>query len=122
MTSNRRCTTSSGGATPFKVHINFDIPIFEDIIDCDVVYKWLNLLEGYFDIHNFFDRENITFSVKAIPHVKDWLETFYDKKTTNESTLFVVTPTWGSFRDSIKEQYYLVGSYGGLYTIWATLR
>jgi hypothetical protein len=36
------------GVTPFKVQINFDIPIFEGQIDGYVVDKWLNLLEGYF--------------------------------------------------------------------------
>jgi hypothetical protein len=35
-------------ATPFKVQVNFDIPIFEGQIDVDVIDKWLNLLEGYF--------------------------------------------------------------------------
>jgi hypothetical protein len=38
----------------------------------DVVDKWLNLLEGYFLVHNFFDRGNINFSLlKVVPHVKD---------------------------------------------------
>jgi hypothetical protein len=41
-------STSSEGATPFKVQINFYIPIFEGQIDADDVDKWLNLLEGYF--------------------------------------------------------------------------
>jgi hypothetical protein len=87
-------SSSSGGAAPFKVQINFDIPIFEGQIDADVVDKWLNLLEGYFFVHNFSDRENITFALlKVIPHVKYWWETFYDKKETEESPLFVVTPT-----------------------------
>jgi hypothetical protein len=36
--------SSSGAITPFKVHIKFDIPIFEGLIDADVVDKWLNLL------------------------------------------------------------------------------
>ena len=31
----------SGGATPFKVQVNFDIPIFDGRIDVDVVDKWL---------------------------------------------------------------------------------
>ena len=34
----------SGGATPFKVQVNFDIPIFEGQIDADAVDRWLNLL------------------------------------------------------------------------------
>jgi hypothetical protein len=71
------------GTTPFKVQINFDIPIFEGHIDTYVVDKWLNLLEGYFSIHNISNRETITFSLlKIVPHVKDWWETFYKKKET----------------------------------------
>ena len=48
-------TSSShfGGSTPFKVQVNFDIPIFEGQIDADVIDKWLNLLEGYFSVHDF---------------------------------------------------------------------
>ena len=66
-------SSSNRGATPFKVQINFDIPIFEGQIDADVVDKWLNLLEGYFFVHNFSNRENITFALlKGVPHVKDW--------------------------------------------------
>jgi hypothetical protein len=34
----------NGGATPFKLQINFHIPIFQGQIDADVVDKWLNLL------------------------------------------------------------------------------
>jgi hypothetical protein len=40
--------SSSVHETPFKVHVNFDIPLFEGLIDVDVVDKWLNLLKGYF--------------------------------------------------------------------------
>jgi hypothetical protein len=62
----------SGGTTPFKVQVNFDIPIFEGQIDADVVDRWLNLLEGYFSVHEFSDRERIIFALlKAAPHVKD---------------------------------------------------
>jgi hypothetical protein len=64
-------SSSSGHATPFKVHVNFYIPLFEGMIDADVVDKWLNMLEQYFSVHNFSDRENITFSLlKVVPHVK----------------------------------------------------
>ena len=37
-------SSSNEGVAPFKVQINFDIPIFEGQIDTDVVDKWLNLL------------------------------------------------------------------------------
>ena len=88
----------SGGATPFKVQVNFDIPIFEGQIDADVVDRWLNLLEGYFSVHDFFDREKIIFALlKAAPHVKDWWETHCEKKDKIEPSLFSVVPTWNSF-------------------------
>jgi hypothetical protein len=41
------------------VQVNFDIPIFEGQIDADALDKCLNLLEGYFSVHNFSDREKI---------------------------------------------------------------
>jgi hypothetical protein len=72
-------SSSSRGTTPLKVKINFDTPIFEGHIDAYVVEKWLNLLEGYFSVHNFSNREKITFALlKVIHHVKDWWETFCD--------------------------------------------
>jgi hypothetical protein len=94
-------STLSEGTTPFKVQINFDIPIFEGDIDADVVDKWLNLLD---------------------PHVKDWWETFCEKKETEEPSLFIVALTWESFTDVIKEKYYHVGGYDYLYTKWTTLQ
>jgi hypothetical protein len=113
----------SGGATPLKVQINFDIPIFEGYIDAYVVDKWLNLLEGYFSIHNFSNREKITFSLlKVVPHVKDWWENYYEEKETEEPSSFIVKTTWESFRDVIKEQYYPGRSYDDLYTKWTTLQ
>jgi hypothetical protein len=60
-----------GGTSPFKVQVNFDIPIFEGQKYADALYKWLNLLEGYFSIHNFSERENIISTLlKALTHVK----------------------------------------------------
>jgi len=57
-----------GGSIPFKVQVNFDIPIFEGQIDADTVDKWLNLLERYFYVHGFSSQEKITFALlKATP-------------------------------------------------------
>jgi hypothetical protein len=112
--------SSNGGTAPFKVQINFDIPIFEGHIDAYVVDKWLNLLEGYFSVYS--NREKIIFSLlKVVSHVKDWWETLCEQKEIEETSLFLVTATWESFKDSIKEQYYPVGSYDDLYTKWTTL-
>jgi hypothetical protein len=89
----------------------------------DVVDKWLNLLEGYFSVHNFSDRENITFSLlKVVPHVKDWWDTYSKQRAIEESAIFLVAPTWDSFRDAINEQCYPVGSYEDQYTRSTTLR
>jgi hypothetical protein len=97
-------SSSSDHATPFKVQVDFDIPLFEGLIDADVVDKWLNLLEGYFSVHNFSDREKITFALlKVAPHVKDWWDTYSKKRVVEESTIFVVAPTWDSFQYAIKE-------------------
>ena len=75
------CVSSSsgylGGTSPFKVQANFDVLVFEGQIDVDALEKWLNILEGYFFVHIFFNRENITFALlKALPHVKHWWENY----------------------------------------------
>jgi hypothetical protein len=58
----------------------------------------LNLLEGYFPVHDFSDREKIIFSLlKAAPHVKDWWETNCEKNDEEEPSLFSVIRTWNSF-------------------------
>eukprot|EP00253_Pinus_taeda_P029925 PITA_29925 len=113
----------SGNATPFKVQVNFEIPIFEGQIDADAVDKWLNLLEGCFSVHEFSSREKIVFALlKAAPHVKDWWETYCEQKDESTSSLFSAASTWDSFRNAIKEQYYPVGSYEDEYIKWTTLR
>jgi hypothetical protein len=63
-------SSSNGGVAPFKVQINFDIPIFEGQIEAYAIYKWLNLLEGYFFVHNFSNREKITFALGPNPQNK----------------------------------------------------
>ena len=81
--------------SPFKVQVNFDIPIFEGYIDANDLEKRLNLIEGYFYVHNFFDREKITFTLlKALPHVKHWWETYWEKISTVESEIYGAEPTW----------------------------
>ena len=113
----------SRGSKPFKVQVNFEIPIFEGQIDADEVDKWLNLLEDYFFIHDFSSWENITFVLlKVAPHVKVWWETYCEQKDESIGSLFSAKPTWDSFRNAIKEQYYLVGSYEDKYIKWTTPR
>ena len=94
----------SRGATPFKVQVKFGIPIFEGQIDVDVVDRWLNLLEGYFSIHDFSNREKITFALLATPHIKDWWETYCEQKDEREPSPFSVAPTWNYFQDTINEK------------------
>jgi hypothetical protein len=80
------------------------------------------MLEGYFSVHNFSNRENITFVLlKVVPHVKNWWETYCEKNSTEESGMFEVEPTWDFFMDVIKEQYYPVGNYDNQYMRWTTL-
>jgi hypothetical protein len=112
-----------GGTSPFKVQVNFDIPVFEGQIDAEALEKWLTLLEGYFSVHNFFDKEKITFALlKALPHVKHWWETYWEQSSTEESGIYGADPTWDFFVDAVKEQYYPVGNYEDQYMRWTTLR
>eukprot|EP00253_Pinus_taeda_P014225 PITA_14225 len=68
-------------------------------------------------------KEKIVFALlKAAPHVKDWWETYYEQKDETKGSLFSAAPTWNSFWDAIKEQYYPVGSYEDEYIRWTTLR
>jgi hypothetical protein len=84
-------SSSNGGISPFKVQIKFNIRIFEGQIDAYSLHKWLNLLEGYFSVHNFSNREKIIFLLlKVVPHVKDWWETLCVKKEIEEPYLFTV--------------------------------
>jgi len=74
------------------------------LIDADAIDKWLNMLEGYFLVHDFLSQEKITFSLlKVTPHVKDWSETYCEKNDESMTQVFSATPTWNSFRNAIKE-------------------
>jgi hypothetical protein len=64
------------------------------------------MLEGYFFVHNFSNRENITFALlKVVPHVKNWWETYCEKNSTEESGMFEANPLgiflWMSSRNNI---------------------
>ena len=86
MASASSTSSRFGDATPFKVQVNFDIPLFEGNIDADALNNWLNVLEGYFSVHNFFDREKITFALlKEVPHVQNWWGTYCEKNSSDES-------------------------------------
>jgi len=88
----------SGGLTPFKVQVNFDIPIFEGQIDADVVDIWLNLLEGDFSAHDFSNRENIIFSLlKVTPMSRNGGKPYCEKKDETKPSLFSAVPTWNYF-------------------------
>ena len=117
-------STSSrfGDASPFKVQFKFYIPLFEGNIDADALDNWLNVLEGYFSVHNFFDGENITFSLlKAVPHVQNWWGTYWEQNSSDEYGIFETNPTWGYLVDVVKEQYYPMGNYDDQYTKWTIL-
>ena len=61
------------------------------------------MLEGYFSVYNFFDRENITFSLlRVVPHVKYWWETYCEQTSMKESEMFGTEPTWAYFVDALK--------------------
>jgi hypothetical protein len=96
-------------ATPFKVQVNFDIPLFEGQIDADALEKWLNLLEGYYFVQKISDSKKITFVLlKSLPHFRSWWEGCRERYIMDESTPFIREPTWVAFVDSLKGDFYLV--------------
>jgi hypothetical protein len=102
------------GATPFKVQANLDIPLFEGQIDANALEKLLNLLEYYYFVQKFYDSENITFVLlKSLPHVRSWWEGYWERYTVNESTPFKREPTWETFVNALKEEFYPIKSYDG---------
>jgi hypothetical protein len=108
-----------GGATPFKVKVKFDVPLFEGYTNTDTLEKMLSLLEGYFSIQKNSNNEKITFALlKAHPRVRDWWESYYEQHVGDVSAIFGPKPT---FVDSLKEQYYHVGNYDDQYTTWTNL-
>jgi hypothetical protein len=120
------CTYSSrkhfGGTSHFKVQVNFDILVFEGQIDAEALDKWLNLLECYFSVQKFPDREKITFTLlKSLPHVKRWWETYWEQSSKEESGIYGADPTCYFFVDAVKEQYYPVGNYEDQYMRWSKL-
>jgi hypothetical protein len=103
-TSTSSSNNHFGSTSPFKVQIDFDILVFEGQIDADALDKWLNMLEGYFFVHHFSDKEKITFSLlKFLPHVKHWWETYWEQISTEESGIYGVDPTENFFVDAVKE-------------------
>ena len=59
----------SGGTTPFKVQVNFDILKFEGQMDVDTIDRWLNLLEGYFSVHEFLTRRRLFLRSSKLTHM-----------------------------------------------------
>jgi hypothetical protein len=83
-----------GGTSPSKVQVNFDIPVFEGHIDAEALEKLLNLLEGYFSVHNFSDKEKINFTLlKGLPHLKHCWETYLEESSIKESRIYGAEPT-----------------------------
>jgi len=88
----------------------------------NVVDKWLNFLEGYFPVMILPVEKILLLYFSKPPHVKDLWETFYEKKEESTPSLFLAAPTWNSFWDTIKEQYYPIRSYEDKYIKWTMLR
>jgi hypothetical protein len=85
------------GVTPFKIHINFDIPLFEYQIEVDTLKKWSSMLKGYFSIQKFSNSEKVSFALlKALPHFRFWWHMYYEKHSRDESIIFWARTHLGS--------------------------
>ena len=78
-----------GLVNPFKVWINFIILIFEGKINEDGFKKWLNLLKGYSSNQKNSNNKKMAFTLfKALPHVKDWLDSSRKRHVKYESKIY----------------------------------
>jgi hypothetical protein len=76
----------------------------------------------YYSVQKISHIEKITFVIlKSLPHVRAWWEGYWQRYTTDESTLIGGEPTWASFVDALKEEFYHVENYDGQYMRWTTL-
>jgi hypothetical protein len=75
----------------------------------------LNLLEGYYSVQTISNSEKITFAL-----LKSWSQGYWERYTTDESTLFGREHTWVSFLYSLKEDFYHVRNYDDQYMTWKT--
>jgi hypothetical protein len=76
----------------------------------------LNLLEGYFSVHDFSDREKIIFALlKAAPHVKDWWETYSEQEGEGEPSFCQPHPLGILSEMPSSKNIILVGSYEDKY-------
>jgi hypothetical protein len=65
--------------------------------------------------------EKITFTLlKALPNVKHWWETYWEKISIEEYGIYGVEPTSDFFVDAVKEKYYPVDNYEDPYMRWTT--
>jgi hypothetical protein len=111
------------GTMPFKVQVNFYIPLFEGQINVYALEKWLCLLEDYFFVQKFFTSEKITFAfLKPLPHVRYSWDSCCEKHVEDECEIFKLGPTWAALVDALKDKYYPVGNYDDQYMRWTTLR
>jgi len=77
----------------------------------------------FFFVHNFSNTENIIFALlKAVLHVKEWWDTYCEKNPIEENDILGSEPTWASFVEALKEQYYHIDNYDDQYTNWTILR
>jgi hypothetical protein len=60
--------------------------------------------------------------LKYLPHIRDWWETCYEQHVEDDFAIFGPEPTWATFVDAQKEQYYPIGNYDDQYTRWTMLR
>jgi hypothetical protein len=80
------------------------------------------MLEGYYSIQKKIDSGKITFALlKFLPHVRAWWEGYWERYTANEYTPFKREPTWETFVDFLKEEFYPIRNYDDQYMRWMTL-
>jgi hypothetical protein len=89
--------------TPFKVQVNFDIPLFEGQIDVDAIEKWLNMLEGYYYVQKFSTvKRSPSRSLNPFP-ISELGGKVTGRGTPQMNLHYLGENTWVAFVDALKE-------------------
>jgi hypothetical protein len=89
----------------------------------DALEKWLNLLEGYFSVHNFSTGKRSPSHSSRLSPMSNIGGKLTGRKVPQRNLEYMgLEPTWDFFVDAVKEQYYPVDNYEDQYMRWTTLR
>ncbi|GJU83771.1 hypothetical protein Tco_1286136 [Tanacetum coccineum] len=81
-----------GSQKPFKVEARIDIPSYNETVDAEKLYLWIDQLETYFTLYGLSSTKKVSFArLKLTSHAVAWWNSFLE--ITQEEEV-----TWNDFK------------------------